>query len=838
MNEKNIEEILEEAAAKIAPEAHFKAQLERQLRDAHKSRERFFMFKNKNLVSTLGFIVAAALLLFALNWAFRSLAPKTIPGAGRTPMPTQLLEGSPTPPPTPSMESYDFNGTKLYLAQPLPESLAEANVYFLNKDQPATIDEARTLAQQFGIQGNAYAASGQIPNTKDYVFTDGKQLLSVHSKFYFNYASDIVKNKNNFDGAQNPNAETIIADFLKSHGFDFPVRIEWGGLHSGYIVQPLAPDGIPMQYEYFAPPVMRVTLDENGQVLSLNASLMDYNQTPVGTFGIVSATEALQKILNFNIQGGKIEGMHSSGSATPQEWRRQYPDNQIVMIYGYVSSYPAVDASKPALILIDGVFATGNVQGLDKLAYNTYVKTSGQYVVENSVRKFKVDSWSANGVTQSYIMGTLHQDGDQIVLTSDDGSNQQYPLLDPPADLPLDTKTGKSQFSVTGVIVDGKMFWTYIQYFASSGNMGGGGGGGGLGFYQLNLSGTPVPFPTSEPTSQSGGGGGGGNGGTNYTVQAGDTISSIASANNISAEELMKANGITDPATLTIGQTLAIPGTNSSGMNPPFDKSRVDGLRGVLSITLHKKIDGSQTTEYNLVGKDNNGQYFNIILKGSSLQNLSAYQGLPFIVSGTITVNNMMVTVNVEQYQIPFPDLQYQIIKGTQKFGDIAGQTVTVFTNQSGQSYVQLNPNGDPDQSITGQQGDVIEQQVLIIPDETFGGKPALRIYSSSIIASGSSGLAITANQPNIINDTVNPVPIPENYISPALTIEKVELVYFVSNPLYQANDPNANRRSPYIQPAWHFSGHYSNGDEFDIIVQTLKQEFLSPEIAPYIQGG
>ena len=43
------------------------------------------MFKNKYLVSMLGFAGAILVLLFALNWAFHSLAPKTIPDAGKTP---------------------------------------------------------------------------------------------------------------------------------------------------------------------------------------------------------------------------------------------------------------------------------------------------------------------------------------------------------------------------------------------------------------------------------------------------------------------------------------------------------------------------------------------------------------------------------------------------------------------------------------------------------------------------------------------------------------------------------------------------------------------------------
>jgi len=65
-----------------------------------------------------------------------------------------------------------------------------------------------------------------------------------------------------------------------------------------------------------------------------------------------------------------------------------------------------------------------------------------------------------------------------------------------------------------------------------------------------------------------------------------------------------------------------------------------------------------------------------------------------------------------------------------------------------------------------------------------------------------------------------------------------VELVYYVSNPYYQVNDPNYSQRSPYIQPVWHFHRHYEDGSEFDILIQALKQEFLSPELAPGLSPG
>jgi len=58
------------------------------------------------------------------------------------------------------------------------------------------------------------------------------------------------------------------------------------------------------------------------------------------------------------------------------------------------------------------------------------------------------------------------------------------------------------------------------------------------------------PASTSTPVAASGG---------TYTVQDGDYPTSIAEKFGISAEALMEANGITDPAGLKIGQVLIIP---------------------------------------------------------------------------------------------------------------------------------------------------------------------------------------------------------------------------------------------------------------------------------------
>ena len=82
---------------------------------------------------------------------------------------------------------------------------------------------------------------------------------------------------------------------------------------------------------------------------------------------------------------------------------------------------------------------------------------------------------------------------------------------------------------------------------------------------------------------------------TEQTIQQGDTLTSIAAANNISVEELMAANPmITDKNAIVVGDTIAIPGVNvprSGGFNlgrmligegktPDFIKGIEDRIKG------------------------------------------------------------------------------------------------------------------------------------------------------------------------------------------------------------------------------------------------------------------
>jgi hypothetical protein len=253
----------------------------------------------------------------------------------------------------------------------------------------------------------------------------------------------------------------------------------------------------------------------------------------------------------------------------------------------------------------------------------------------------------------------------------------------------------------------------------------------------------------------------------------------------------------------------------------------------MLTVNIYEKADGSRRSDY--VFSTTDATY---LLAGDNLQELDAYHNRPVTIWGTVTGynQNQSPIVALERYEIPFPDLKFQILTGTQKLITLDGQQVTLFTGEDGKSYVQLMPAGVPDNNLIGVEGDKVQVEALIIPDETFGSTPAMRTFSGAMAVNPKNGesipLEITADKPYVLPESLDTA----GGSPPTLMIETIELVYYTSDPHYSAAYPEA--MTPYIQPVWRFYGHYSNGSEMEFFVQALKQEYLLPEAAPAVRGG
>jgi len=88
-----------------------------------------------------------------------------------------------------------------------------------------------------------------------------------------------------------------------------------------------------------------------------------------------------------------------------------------------------------------------------------------------------------------------------------------------------------------------------------------GGAGTAQGLTDPSTVATSTPWATPPPVVYvEEGAGPVGPGGETYTVQADDTLYDIAQRFEVSVEQLMEVNEITDPASLSVGQKLVIPG--------------------------------------------------------------------------------------------------------------------------------------------------------------------------------------------------------------------------------------------------------------------------------------
>ena len=829
MNDKNLmtpeeramAEMLEKAAGEMNVSPSFKTELEKKLMNAHQPKSGRGLFSFKKIVSTAGWAIGWALLILMFIWVARTLAPQPQPAAGNTPFPSvETATPEPLPPEStlPKGEAFNWNGTTLYLNAPLPEIPAEAKIYITRDEVFATVDDVNALAQRFGMNGEIYQMTGDTGNTTDYLAVDGNQQLRVRSDRYFTYFPDTAGKVSTGVYNDNPNAEALINEFMQSHGFNFQYRIERSQIYGAYIVLPLTPDGFALHHEHLNFSGIRFYFNKDS-IEYVDASLLKYDE--VAAASIISAQEAFDKLLD-PVAGngaGVLMGMASGSAPEEESWRRIFPLDQTITYFGYMNSTGKSVTGGAPLVTLDGYTVTGNTEGTTENMQNIFVEVTGQFHDVDGFKTFEIQSWKIHeGYDEGYV-GTIQREGEQVVLNTIEGDKLIIP------DMPSDIALPFENVYIMGVTQGDTFEWKSFDTRMAHGG-GGGGGGGGQGFYKLNLSGTPVQLPTPEPTPNS----------INndeitypYIVVEGDTLATIANAFGVGLEDLLRVNGISEDA-LYIGQTILIPQVGSSA------PQKIEGLRGILTVTIYNQADGDQRIEYGFIPNDPDSPL--MLLEGDNLQELQNYHNRPIEIWGTIDhINEYGLTVaKVEKFEVPFPDLQFQILRGTQTisaFGNV--QDIVLFTTDDNKTYIELAPNGLYSSGITGNQGDEILVEALILPDETYGGYPAMRVFSSTLAVDENGQpveLTVTADQPYVGDESV---PLDQSLI-PTATIEKVELVYYMPDPHFLTTELTMDQR--YLQPAWLFRGHYSSGDEFEYLVQALKDEFLLPELAPYTQPG
>ncbi|MBN8655861.1 MAG: hypothetical protein J0M11_09000, partial [Anaerolineae bacterium] len=512
---------------------------------------------------------------------------------------------------------HPWRGTTLQLNVDLPNGPTEMQIYQTQASVPVTLEDVRVLAQVFGMNGEIYTIPGNQPGTTGYLMVDGNRQLFVRSKNTFHYIPNHSAYVQNPFFEKNENAETLIAEFMQTYGFGNNYKVEYAEAYNGYYALPLDLNGYPLHLGYGVASGYLFRFTEEGLV-GVETSLVEYEA--LGAASIISAEEAWQKVLNSTDGMGMQESMFMSNDVDILSWARQYPLNETVTVFGFLSSTGISVDGNPPLVTLDSAPVSGNVANVPANLSNTFVEATGQFNEVNGVRKFNIESWKNYDGYEEGIQGILTREGDAVFITIVEGPKLLLP------DVPSDLVLPSENLFLTGVTIGDVFEWKSIDNRSSSG----GGGGGGGGFYKLNLSGTPIPIPT-----------------VNAPTPVPETIMSQS----------------------------------------------LDGTRGTVSIFIYLQNDGSKKTVYSFVPTGEFAPYYE--LEGDLLEQLLPYPNMPIKIWGTSRVDQStgLTIIKMDKFEVLFPDLKFQILKGTEKLIEHEEKKAILFTAENGEQYVELASN-------------------------------------------------------------------------------------------------------------------------------------------------
>lgn len=775
LEEANLAQSIRQSVSSWIPDRQFSNRLEEQLKEKYKTANRFnWRSFLSTLLRDLAYVALLLLFIGGLNWSIRHLLPKPTaqPASNVQATATEIPTSTPTPLVEPlqptlapnAVRSPLFPNQQLILQAEFPQAPTSVSLYRQMVEQPITVETARQIAAQLGVNGHVYRPLQSESGQETLFVSDGMRrvFFSSNRRFFYiaNYAQQLSRQ------GQPPDAGTarqVALEFLQNHNLlNLPYRFEAAvNRYPGTVKLVWMLDNRPVRYPDLEAPAVYVEVDSDNQVKTVEYNRLEIEK--VGDYPIISAEEAWQKILSEYPDQGieEYSGNSPIFSGNPQSWQRTYPNDTPIEIYGNLEMLQPAEEGVSPLFTLNNLTVQGNQQNLEKLAKSgKVVKVLGMiHQNEDGLQVLEVQSAVESDKEWYSISGEIKREGEQVYIVND---NQKALLLNPPTNLPVG-----NQADASGILQDEQKLILDWYWINSGYNSAGGGGGGGSStpFRELNLSGDRSGLPTSTPLPD-----------LAPTPQLG---------------------------------------------------TRLEGESGILSMDIRQYADGKQVREA-FWWMEPNPKFpdgLSLQLSGN-LQGLEAYNQFPIRIWGTIEDNTQQpYRFNVERYVLTYPGLQPQTWVGTEQTATVAGKQVILFTDQAGNQFVlKSSIDFDPD-NLMGAPGDEITISGFVYPDSDFGGYAVIREVSARV-NSAKSG-ASSSQVPQGDNPFEIPV-IPEAGVlegSNVATVENIELVYYTED-LYFIQSQTENPPF-YIQPVWRFSGHYENGETFEIMVQALTEQYL-----------
>jgi hypothetical protein len=364
-----------------------------------------------------------------------------------------------------------------------------------------------------------------------------------------------------------------------------------------------------------------------------------------------------------------------------------------------------------------------------------------------------------------------------------------------------------------------------------------------------------------------------------HTIRAGETLQGLAWQYGVAAEAILRANDLTGPERLQVGQVLVIPapsetmeettsggdvtlarpvptptappggrtGTSGGGYSPPpalptpplEPGQRVEGLEGQLSATIYESADGESRTL-----RQNSGQALQVTLaemplgpepgwevrlSGLELADVEPYNRLRVRVWGRYVVEGDQPVIQVERCENAYPDQRVQAWLGTVEIATVEGREVALFQSRQGERYVLASSLRHPDLDWYRQA--MGSHQVLqegVVRPETFGGYPVVEELSSRW-GGDIDRMTGLENHQRAAGAPVQVVRPEEPPLPGKAFVEQVELIYYAV-PIADIAYPGGLSPDPslrVVQPVWRFAGHTEDGAIFEVLAQAVRDEYL-----------
>ncbi|MEW5942013.1 MAG: hypothetical protein AB1750_20295, partial [Chloroflexota bacterium] len=288
-------------------------------------------------------------------------------------------------------QAYEWNGIQLYLTAPLPDLPNDAPLYLYQPDPHITLETARALAAQLGMNGQAYLTPPEVPDSadNDFLIVDGNQRLYVRSNQYFIFYPDYTRSTGAYNPVDYPGAESIIADFLASKGFGAQFRVEPTDMVGAYVAISLTSEGLTIRNDNFGAASLNFRFDKDG-LYSVDANLVNYAPADDKRYRIITAEEAFQRLLDPSASGGFLAGQ-SSPSQPLKSWIRPRRENETVTVWGWLNTYASAEGGRP-LASLDGYTIESPIYDWVPGLPNHFVEVTGQFRTLNGVKIFYLES--------------------------------------------------------------------------------------------------------------------------------------------------------------------------------------------------------------------------------------------------------------------------------------------------------------------------------------------------------------------------------------------------------------------------------------------------------------